>query len=115
MDLKSLSEEQIYLLSAPIWEAMSAASKYVDYEMFSARFSSSLKNLITKERFESQCQALPLLTSLSEAIPVACIRRSEGVTVIFKQFSHSLEGEFIGQLTLSGTLEEQEVVNAQVY
>ena len=99
----------------PVWEAMSLASKNIDYGTFSAQFSSDLKGLITKERFENQCKESPLLTSLTEASPVACIRRSEGVTVIFRQFSGTLEGEFIGQLTLSGTLEDHEVVNAQVY
>lgn len=64
---------------------------------------------------KTQSSEIPLLTSLAEVSPVACIRRNEGVTVIFRQFNHSLEGEYIGQLTLAGTLEEHEVVNAQVY
>lgn len=94
---------------------MSASSKNIDYEAFSARFSDQLKGQVTKERLETQCNDIPLLTSLAEAIPIACIRRKEGVTVLFRQSSHSLEGEFDGQLTLDGTLEEHEVVNAQVY
>lgn len=115
VDLSDLSDEQIYELAAPIWNKMNKGSNSVDYETFSSSFSVSLKERVNKERFENQCKEFPLLTSLGAATPVACIRRKEGVTVIFRQLSTRLEGEFIGQLTLSGAKEKSEVINAQVY
>ena len=115
MDLSDLSDEQIYELAAPIWNKMNKGSNSVDYETFSSSFSVSLKERVNKERFENQCKGFPLLTSLGAATPVACIRRKEGVTVIFRQLSTRLEGEFIGQLTLSGAKDKSEVINAQVY
>lgn len=115
MDLRQLTDQDIYPLAQTIWDAMSRASRDIDYNTFCQAFSDALKQRISRERYESQCQEFPLLTSLSHAEPVACIRRSEGVTVIFRQFSSQLEGEFIGQLTLAGTAEQHEVVNAQVY
>jgi len=114
--MKNLSESEVYKIANPIWESMSSASNSGDYEKFISHFSTELKELITKERFESQAKEFPLLTSLkNNAMPVACIRRSEGTTVIYKQLSSALEGEFIGQLTLKKTKNGCEVVNAQVY
>jgi hypothetical protein len=115
MNISNLSDEKIYELADPIWDNMRKGSNLVDYETFSCFFSASLKERLNKERFENQCKEFPLLTSLGAATPVACIRRKEGVTVIFRQFSTRLEGEFVGQLTLSGTHAQNEVINAQVY
>jgi hypothetical protein len=115
MDVSKLSDEEVYELAEPIWENMRKGSNNVDYETFSCFFSASLKGRVNKERFENQCKEFPLLTSLGAATPVACIRRKEGVTVIFRQLSTRLEGEFVGQLTLAGTHEKNKVINAQVY
>lgn len=115
VDISSLSNEQVYQLAVPLWETMKKGSNTVDYEKFSTFFSHSFKQLVDRERFERQCKEFPLLTSLGEATPVACIRRKEGVTIIFRQLSTILEGEFIGQLTLAGTAEKNEVIAAQVY
>ena len=113
--MTKLSDAQAFELAAPIWEKIKIASNAADYESFSSSFSEELRKLVTRERFESQCKEFPLLTSLGSAMPIACIRRKEGITVIFRQFSTTLEGEFVGQLTLSGTHEEPKVTNVQVY
>lgn len=115
MEISKLSDEHIYQLATPVWENMKKGSNAVDYEKFSSSFSQTFKNRVDKSRFESQCKEFPLLTSLGQATPVACIRRKEGVTVIFRQLSTKLEGEFIVQVTLSGTSEKYEVINAQAY
>ncbi len=115
MKLSILSDEKIFEIAQPIWDKMSEGSNKVDFELFSGHFSIELKNKIGKERFQSQCKEFPLLTSLGRATPVSCIRRKEGVTIIYRQLSTQLEGEFIGQLTLSGSSHEHRVINAQVY
>jgi len=115
MKVSKLSDTQAFELAAPIWEKMKIGSNAVDYYTFSSSFSEDLKNLVTKDRFESQCKKFPLLTSLGETEPLACIRRKEGITILYRQFSTTLEGEFIGQLTLSGTQDKHEVITAQVY
>lgn len=115
MNLASLSDHQIFDIAEPIWETQKRGSNAIDHETFSSHFAKALKEKITKERLEKQCEQFPLLTSLGPSSPVACIRRKEGVTVLFRQLSTTLEGEFIGQLTLSGTSESHEVIDAQVY
>ena len=115
MNLVDLVDAQAFELAAPVWEKMKCGSNAVDYELFSSAFSSELKALVSKQRFQDQCKEFPLLTSLGESEPIACIRRKEGITVIFRQLSKELEGEFIGQLTLAGTEQVFQVINAQVY
>lgn len=106
MELLNLSDEQIYEIANPIWESMTQASNTIDYE---------LKRRVTKDKFENQCKEVTLLTSLGNATPVACIRRDDGVTIIFKLLSTKLTGEFVGQLRLSGTSNNVIVTDAQVY
>ena len=115
MELVKLSDAQAFELATPIWERMKAGSNEINYKIFSSDFSQELKNLVTRDRFEGQCKEFPLLTSLGESESAACIRRKDGITIIYRQLSRALEGEFIGQLTLSGTIEKNEVVNVQVY
>lgn len=108
------SDEQIFAFAQPIWDSMCEASNKVDYEQFSRYFSDSLKEMVTKELFEQQCDISSLLTSMGKATPAACIRRADGYTVIFKQTSTQFSGEFVGLLTLSDIGEDAEVLNAQV-
>jgi len=106
LELLNLSDEQIYEIANPIWESMTQASNTIDYE---------LKRRVTKDKFENQCKEVTLLTSLGNATPVACIRRDDGVTIIFKLLSTKLTSEFVGQLRLSGTSNNVIVTDAQVY
>jgi len=115
LELLNLSDEQIYEIANPIWESMTQASNTIDYELFSNKFNDELKRRVTKDKFENQCKEVTLLTSLGNATPVACIRRDDGVTIIFKLLSTKLTGEFVGQLRLSGTSNNVIVTDAQVY
>lgn len=113
--MNDLSDQEIYEISNPIWERMISASNSIDYEKFSTHFSDALKSKISKDKFETQTKENQLLTTLvSGAIPLACIRRSEGVTVLYKQLSSELSEEFLGLLTLSKINEEYRVIDAQV-
>lgn len=114
--MNDLSDTEIYKIAAPIWENMNKCSNNIDYEGFSTHFSKGLKNLITQTRFVEQCKNHKLLTSLKlGATPVACIRRAEGVGVVFKQLSTELEGEFIGSIVLSESAGTVEVLDATIY
>lgn len=115
MDISTLSDDKVYEVAIPIWETMMQGSNAINFELFSNSFSSELKERIGKEKFERQCKEFPLLTSLAKAEPIACIRRHDGVTVIFRQLSTQLEGEYIGQVRLSGETNNIEVTDAQVY
>lgn len=114
--MNELSDKEIYKIAEPIWENMNICSNNIDYEGFSKDFSESLKKTITEERFIDQCKNHKILTSLKlGATPVACIRRSEGVGIVFKQLSNEFEGEFMGNLILSKSENKIEVIDATIY
>lgn len=114
--MDKLSDSQVYDIAKPIWDNMNQCSNNMDYEGFSRDFSLSLKETISRERFESQCQKFSLLTSLIlGAEPVAYLRRKEGYGVVFKQLSFKEEGEFMGNLILSIENGKALVIDATIY
>jgi len=115
MDLSELTENEVYRLAIPVWKEIIKGSNTMDFDVFSSSFTEELKNRIGREKFENQCNEFPLLTSLGAAEPVACIWRDKGVTVLFRQHSTKLEGEFVGQIRLNGSTESIEVTDVQVY
>lgn len=116
MTLDIFSDQEIYELASPIWKEMSIHSNAVNYDGFSALFTDELKGYVTKDRFEKQCGEFPLLTSFTlESYPIACLRRHDGVCVVFKLFSDKIDGEFLGHITLVSLNGIVQVNNAQVY
>jgi len=115
MTIHNHPDDEIYEAAIPIWEEMMRGSNAIDYDLFSKDFSVELKERVKKDNFEKQCNSEPLLTNLGTAIPIACIRREDSVTIIFKLLSTALKGEFVGQIRLSGTIKNLKVTDAQVY
>jgi len=115
MDISELPEKQVYEIAAPMWKIIIKGSNEIDFELFSSSFSEELKDRIGKDKFEKQCNEFPLLTSLGSFEPVACFRRENGVTIVFRQFSTRLKGEFIGQLRLIQSEGRTEITELQVY
>ena len=116
VNMDSFSDQEIFEIASPIWENMSVNSNAGNYARFSKDFSDDLKRLITEERLMTQSKEFPLLTSLVlEATPIGCIRRVDGVCVLFRQLSSELPGEFLGKLKLINYNGTYKVSDAQVY
>jgi len=57
-----------------------------------------------------------LLTSLSEDYKAfGCLRRGQNITVLFKQKSKEIEGEFLGRLVLGVEVDDVKVFGATIY
>ena len=116
MSLPTYTNAEIHKLAEPIWMNIIDGSNQGDYKLFSMSFSEDLKQKITEERFRSQRNEFPLLTSLSKDIKfIDCIRRESGITVLWKQNSSKLAGEFLGQLTLDEKDGNVNVIAVSVY
>ncbi len=101
MKLSSLSEVELEKLARPIYLGIVRGSNAGDYSLFSQNFSVELLARITPERFASQRQEFPLLSSISENfVYLGCIRRELGVSVLWRLESVDLKGEFLGAVTL---------------
>jgi hypothetical protein len=88
-------------MARPIYMRVIRGSNTGDFLMFSQEFSDELLGKITPERFESQRNEFPLLSSISENFEwLGCIRRELDVSVLWKLESTILEGEFLGAVRL---------------
>ncbi len=101
MDLHSLTDSELEEAARPIYLRIIRGSNAGDYSTFSRDFSDELLERITLDRFESQRNEFPLLSSISENFEyVGCIRRDLDVSVLWKLVSTTLKGEFLGSVNL---------------
>ena len=101
MSFTSKSDEQIIEIANPIWQNLIKSSNMKDYGGFTKDFSSQMLYGANEVELGKQWASNKLLTSLSEKQEVlGCIRRDNFITVLYKQKSNTVKGEFLGRLVL---------------
>ena len=116
MDLMEKSDEEIIKIASPIWSNLVKYSNIKDYGGFTKDFSSQMLYGANEVELGKQWSSNKLLTSLSEQQEVlGCIRRGKYITVLYKQKSNTLTGEFLGRLVLGMEGEMVKVFGATIY
>ena len=116
MDLLKKTDEEIIEIANPIWENLIKASNIKDYGSFTRDFSSQMLFGANEVELGKQWANNKLLTSLSDKKEVlGCLRRNLHVTVIYKQTSNTIPGDFLGRLVLGVEDEEVKVFGATIY
>ena len=116
MDLLAKSDEEIYVIAKPFWENLVKASSMKDYGGFTRDFSTQMLFGANEVELGKQWANNKLLTSLSEKQEVlGCIRRDKFITVLYKQKSNVLPGEFLGRLVLGMEGDMVKVFGATIY
>ena len=116
MDLMEKSDEEIIKIASPIWSNLVKSSNIQDYGGFTKDFSSQMLYGANEVELGKQWSSNKLLTSLSEQQEVlGCIRRGKYITVLYKQKSNTLTGEFLGRLVLGMEGEMVKVFGATIY
>tara|TARA_X000000368_G_C22809658_1_gene614087 strand:- start:309 stop:659 length:351 start_codon:yes stop_codon:yes gene_type:complete len=116
MDLMEKSDEEIIKIASPIWSNLVKSSNIKDYGGFTKDFSSQMLYGANEVELGKQWSSNKLLTSLSEQQEVlGCIRRGKYITVLYKQKSNTLTGEFLGRLVLGMEGEMVKVFGATIY
>ena len=116
MDLLSKSDEEIFEIGKPFWENLIRSSNLKDYGGFTKDFSTQMLFGANEVELGKQWANNKLLTSLSEDYePFGCLRRGKNITVLFKQRSKEIPGEFLGRLVLGVEGEEVKVFGATIY
>lgn len=101
MKLHTFTDRELEKIARPIYLGIVRGSNTGDYSLFSQDFSEELSGRITRERFASQRNEFPLLSSISEDFEyLGCIKREIGVNVLWTLKSTTLKGEFLGSVTL---------------
>ena len=116
MDLLKKTDEEIIKIANPIWENLIKTSNMKDYGGFTRDFSSQMLYGANEVELGKQWSNNKLLTSLSEKYDVlGCLRRDLHVTVLYKQKSNSIPGEYLGRLVLGVEGKEIKVFGATIY
>ena len=116
MDLMEKSDEEIIKIASPIWSNLVKSSNIKDYGGFTKDFSSQMLYGANEVELGKQWSSNKLLTSLSEQQEVlGCIRRGKYITVLYKQKSNTLTGEFLGRLVLGMEGKMVKVFGATIY
>ena len=116
MDILSKTDDEIYELAKPIWDNLVKSSNLKDYGGFTKDFSSQMLFGANEVELGKQWANNKLLTSLSDKKEVlGCLRRNLHVTVLYKQTSNTVPGDFLGRLVLGVEDEEVKVFGATIY
>ena len=101
MSLIEKSDEEIIKIADPIWASMVKSSNMKDYGSFTKDFSSQMLYGANEVELGKQWASNDLISSLSENCKAfGCLRRGLHVTILYKQTSTKLPGEFLGRLVL---------------
>ena len=116
MNLLEKSDQEIIEIAKPIWYNLVRSSNIKDYGSFTKDFGTQMLFGANEVELGKQWSNNKLLTSLSEDYEAfGCLRRDLYVTVLFKQKSKEISGEFLGRLVLGVEGDEVKVFGATIY
>ena len=116
MNLLEKSDEEIIEIANSIWNNLVKTSNIKDFSGFTKDFSSQMLFGANEVEIGKQWANNKLLTSLSDKKEVfGCLRRNLHVTVLYKQTSNTVPGEFLGRLVLGVEDNEVKVFGATIY
>ena len=101
MSIIEKSDEEIIKLAEPIWANLVKSSNIKDYGSFTKDFSSQMLYGANEVELGKQWASNDLISSLSEDCKAfGCLRRGLHVSILYKQTSTKLPGDFLGRLVL---------------
>ena len=116
MNLLEKSDDEIIVIANPIWDNLVKTSNMKDYGGFTKDFGTQMLFGANEVELGKQWANNKLLTSLSEDYKAfGCLRRGMNITVLFKQKSKEIDGEFLGRLVLGGEGDDIKVFGATIY
>ena len=116
MNLVEKSDQEIIDIAKPIWDNLVKSSNIKDYGGFTRDFSSQMLFGANEVELGKQWANNKLLTSLKENPDfIGCIRRDKFITILYKQKSNTVQGEFLGRLVLGIEGDMIKVFGATIY
>ena len=116
MNLLEKTDGEILEIANPLWDDLVKNSNNKDYFEFVKNFSAKMLFGANEVEIGKQWANNKLLTSLSEDKKfLGCIRRDGFVTVLFKQKSNKVKGDFLGRLVLGIEDKEIKIFGATIF
>ena len=101
MSIIDKSDEELIKIAEPIWDNLIKSSNIKDYGGFTSDLSSQMLYGANEVELGKQWANNELISTLSEGCKAfGCIRRGLYVTILYKQTSTKIPGEFLGRLVL---------------
>ena len=116
MVLLKKTDEEIIEIANPIWDNLVMSSNIKDYGGFTRDLSSQMLYGANEVELGKQWANNELISTLSEGCKAfGCIRRGLYVTVLYKQTSTKIPGEFLGRLVLGDEGDIIKVFGATIF
>ena len=116
MKLLDKTDQEILEIANPLWDELVKFSNNKDYSGFTKNFSAQMLYSANEVELGKQWANNEILTSLSEKRHFfGCLRRDNFVTVLYKQTSNKIPGEFLGRLVLGIEDNEVKIFGATIF
>lgn len=116
MNLLDKTDKEILEIADPLWDDLVRHSNEKDYWNFIKDFSANMMMGANEIEIGKQWKNNKVLTSLSKnRVFFGCLRRDGFVTVIFKQGSEEVDGDFLGRLVLGIEDNEVKIFGATIF
>ena len=116
MSLLEKKDDEIFKIAEPIWDNLVKSSNMKDYGGFTRDFSSQMLYGANEVELGKQWAGNRLLTNLSQGKEfLGCLRRNAFVTVLIKQRSDKVPGDFLGRLVLGIEDDKVKVFGATIF
>tara|TARA_Y100000590_G_C15355248_1_gene876744 strand:+ start:346 stop:696 length:351 start_codon:yes stop_codon:yes gene_type:complete len=116
MNFQNKKDEEIFEIAEPLWDNLVKSSNMKDYGGFTRDFSSEMLYGANEVELGKQWANNKLLTNLSKQKEfLGCLRRNEFVTILVKQKSDNIPGDFLGRLVLGIENGEIKIFGATIF
>ena len=116
MSLLEKSDEEIIKIADPIWSNLVKSSNIKDYGGFTKDLSSQMMYGANEVELGKQWASNKLISSLAEGCKaIGCLRRGLYITVLYRQTSTEIPGDFLGRLVLGEEGDEVKVFGATIF
>ena len=116
MSLIEKSDEEIIKIADPIWANLVKSSNIKDYGGFTRDLSSQMMYGANEVELGKQWASNKLISSLAEGCKaIGCLRRGLYITVLYRQTSTEIPGDFLGRLVLGEEGDEVKVFGATIF
>ena len=116
MSIIDKSDEELFKIAEPIWANLVKSSNIKDYGGFTKDLSSQMLYGANEVELGKQWANNELISTLSEGCKAfGCIRRGLYVTILYKQTSTKIAGEFLGRLVLGDEGDTVKVFGATIF
>ena len=116
MSIIDKSDEELFKIAEPIWANLVKSSNIKDYGGFTKDLSSQMLYGANEVELGKQWASNKLISNLSENCKaIGCLRRNLHITVLYKQTSNKIPGEFLGRLVLGEEDGQVKVFGATIF